>query len=260
MPLLYKYLSSERICDCLPEQGNGTLRATQPSALNDPFECSVRGPLLTEYDNKVSNNLSAINPASPVSERDIARAREKYGSLYVRELLTRQLSARFGIISFSTDLRLPLMWSHYTTDGSGFAVGYDMDQLRNLDCGAILKPVEYFPRPPSLLLSEEIDETILIPFLCLKSCDWSYEKEWRLIVDVSETMGTEGRDRRGFQVNVIRIPDTAVKRVYCTERTPPYLVERIQSRLEDSRNLYGAERVTKLVLSDDKYGYEEEEG
>ena len=38
MDLLYKYVSAERALTCLPEIGDGTLRATQPSALNDPFE------------------------------------------------------------------------------------------------------------------------------------------------------------------------------------------------------------------------------
>ena len=41
LDLLYKYVSAERALTCLPEIGDGTLRATQPSALNDPFECSV---------------------------------------------------------------------------------------------------------------------------------------------------------------------------------------------------------------------------
>ena len=39
--VLYKYMTSERALTCLPEVGDGTLRATQPAALNDPFECAV---------------------------------------------------------------------------------------------------------------------------------------------------------------------------------------------------------------------------
>ena len=133
-----------------------------------------------------------------------------------------------------------------------------MEQLRNLDSGGSLKPVEYHPKPPSLLGSWEIDETTLIPFLCLKSSDWSYEKEWRLIVDVMKTIKTKEKDKRDFRVNVISIPNIAVKRVYCTERTPTCVVKKIQRHLGDSKNCYGVERVTKLVLSNERYGYEEE--
>ena len=38
MKTLYKYMIAERVLTCLPEVGDGTLRATQPATLNDPFE------------------------------------------------------------------------------------------------------------------------------------------------------------------------------------------------------------------------------
>ena len=41
MDVLYKYVTHTRALTCIPEVGDGTLRATQPAALNDPFECAV---------------------------------------------------------------------------------------------------------------------------------------------------------------------------------------------------------------------------
>ena len=41
MEILYKYVTANRALTCIPEVGDGTLRATQPAALNDPFECAV---------------------------------------------------------------------------------------------------------------------------------------------------------------------------------------------------------------------------
>ena len=38
---LYKYMTAERVLSCLPKIGDGALRATQPAALNDLFECGV---------------------------------------------------------------------------------------------------------------------------------------------------------------------------------------------------------------------------
>ena len=46
MKTLYKYMIAERVLTCLPEVGDGTLRATQPAALNDPFECAVRAAFI----------------------------------------------------------------------------------------------------------------------------------------------------------------------------------------------------------------------
>ena len=41
--ILYKYVSAEQVQTCLPEVGDGTLRATQPSVLNDPLQCRTLG-------------------------------------------------------------------------------------------------------------------------------------------------------------------------------------------------------------------------
>ena len=49
--------------------------------------------------------------------------------------MSRQLSRRFGVIAFASSPFHPLMWSHYTVDGSGFVIAYDVEELRNL-CAA----------------------------------------------------------------------------------------------------------------------------
>ena len=132
--ILYKYMTAERILMCLPEVGDGTLRATQPAALNDPFECAVQMGTVTpeDDDQQLAKALSDIHGTSRVTESDVHREKCCSGSFYLRNLLTRQLSQRFGIVSFSTDPRHPLMWSHYTRDGSGFVIGYSANRLISL--------------------------------------------------------------------------------------------------------------------------------
>ena len=60
MDILYKYVPAERVLACLPEVGNGTLRATQPSALNDPFECSVARLFRDQDEGKASESLAHV--------------------------------------------------------------------------------------------------------------------------------------------------------------------------------------------------------
>ena len=123
MEIFYKYVSAERVLTCLPEVGDGTLRATQPAALNDPMECAVVAG--SQRGNQEGGNgdlaetLARINTATPVSESAVTKARDTYGSLFLKELLAKQLSQRFGIVSFASNPRHPLMWAHYTVDGSG---------------------------------------------------------------------------------------------------------------------------------------------
>ena len=79
MDILYKYVPAERVLACLPEVGNGTLRATQPSALNDPFECSVARLFRDQDEGKASESLahvlSSINPTSRLRKKGKALSR-----------------------------------------------------------------------------------------------------------------------------------------------------------------------------------------
>lgn len=265
MKVLYKYMTAERVLTCLPEIGDGTLRATQPAALNDPFECAVRMGVARskedEDNRQLADALSNINRANVVTDRDVRKEKFHSGSLYVRNLLTKQLSQRFGIVSFATDPRHPLMWSHYTRDGSGFVVGYAVEPLRRLvPDPERLRPVTYRAELERLygygVLGDS--EENLNALLSLKSDHWSYESEWRLIIELDDTIGTGQQDAQGQPINLIRVPNQAVVSVFYTERTPRTTVDQIRVRVEDPRNRYSANRLTKLAMSPSRYGYEEE--
>ena len=238
------------------------MRATQPSSLNDPFECAVTRRFVEKNESdgnkKLCRVLTCINGTSPVSECDVIEARDRYGSLYLRELLSRQLSQRFGVVSLATNPRHPLMWSHYTTDGSGFAIGYDVEQLRTLGSReGCLQPVRYGRKPIPILDYPVLNEENMNSLLSYKSEHWSYEKEWRLIVELDETIGTGRKDQLNQPINLLRVPNTAVTSVYYTERTPNETVIEIRRRLEDTNNRYQTEHCTKLVLSEKTFGYED---
>ena len=94
-------------------------------------------------------------------------------------------------------------------------------------------------------------------FLSMKSDHWSYEREWRLILELNETIGTGLKDRHDQPINLVRVPNHAVVSVYYTERTPPETVDLVSARLANPNNRYGVTCATKLVLSAERYGYEE---
>ena len=281
MDILYKYVTADRALACLPEVGDGSLRATQPSALNDPFECALSFIVVNrngtavesdetdeeELDRAYARGLTNINKDSPVAPCEVRKARKKYGSLFGRELTASQLSKRFGIVSLSEDHRNLLMWSHYTTDGSGFVIGYDAQQLQKfVGPNAHLKRVEYgtklFPVGVSLddagvgPIKEPSDLPWYIP-LALKSEHWEYEREWRLIVELNHTIGTGKTDHRHQPINIVRVPNEAVVSVHYTERTPHQAVYEVCKRLADPNNRYTAKQPRKLVLDPDSYAYRE---
>ena len=114
---LYKYMTPQRALNCIPEVDDGTLRATQPAALNDPFECAVATAYVfedeAEEDRELAKVLTEINENKPISAIEVLTARIEYGSLFTRQLLSDQISTRFGIVSFTANPHHPLMWSLY---------------------------------------------------------------------------------------------------------------------------------------------------
>ena len=244
--------------------GDGTLRATQPAALNDPFECAVATAYVfedeAEEDHELAKVLTEINENKPISAIEVLTARIEYGSLFTRQLLSDQISTRFGIVSFTANPHHPLMWSLYTTDGSGFVIGYDMSQLRKLS-GPVgeLRAVQYNDQPPMFIgpVAFSQPQSNIPALLSLKSNHWSHEEEWRLIVELNKTVGTGQTDQHGLPINLVQIPNEAVVAVFYTERTPGQAVQRIRARLADPNNRYQAENPRKLILSSTSYEYEE---
>ena len=264
MDVLYKYVSPKRALTCIPEVGDGTLRATQPAALNDPFECAVRTLYIfreeAEENLELASVLTEINKSKPVTAEDVHRARKDYGSSFTRQLFTQQISTRFGIVSFTAHHRHPLMWSHYTTDGSGFVIGYNVAALHKLSGHEEwLRAVTYSRQPPPIVgpIVLVSPESNLPGLLSSKDDHWSYENEWRLIVELNSTIGTGQTDQHGQPINLVQVPNEAVVSVYYTERTPHKSLKMIRDRLADKNNRYRAGNPRKLILSSTSYDYEE---
>ena len=261
MKLLYKYITAERILNCLPQIGNGTLRATRVASLNDPFECAMVVGMRSMTDSQgiaeASEILSSLNPTTPVTEGDVKEAMSDHGTLYVQHLAAKQLSQRFGIISFSTEYNDPLMWALYTGDGSGFVIGYDAEQLKPL-C-EVLAPVIYEPRPFLLSVYDSLShQENIYTLLRLKGHQWTHENEWRMVVRLDKTIGLGTEDRHHQPINVLPIPNEAVKTVHYTERTPEDTVKLIQKRLGADVNRYSA-TLRLLVMSETQFSYQEKD-
>lgn len=262
---LFKYVSAERALQCITEKGRGALRATQPCALNDPFEFNFVKAFVDDDDTRRDKNLSSIltglYPSTPISVDDVSAARGEFGSMAERELFLMQISQRYGIVSFAEDPMNPLMWAHYTSDASGFVIGYEVEPLKEAVASVegVLAPVEYQKHLTPILDNNVITDENILVLLTKKSCHWGYEKEWRLIVRLKKTVDTGRTDEKGCSVCLFEIPNTCVTEIYYTERTPLDAVESIQKRLGDAGNRYRVQSMRKLILSDKEYAYQMEQ-
>ncbi len=263
--VLYKYLTAERAVKALPENGNGALRATPPAALNDPLECATRcSAVYPSDDREVSVMIEALNSIVPehgLTSSEVQLSRRQLGTQAWNELLRKQLSLRFGVVSFSESALHPLLWAHYADSSAGVVIGYRVSTLKEIIRGfEQLGAVKYFKEPPFTLGHKFFkNESNLHAVLLTKASYWEYEQEWRLTLELRNTVGTGTIDGAKYSVNICPIPNEAVTKVYYTERTPNAMVKAIKARLGNRNNRFTADAPRKLILASDRYGYEEED-
>jgi hypothetical protein len=94
------------------------------------------------------------------------------------------------ICSFSEIPDSTLLWAHYADQSKGFCVGYNLKELNN-DLTELLLPVRYndslIEVDDTFFEGREINKSFLMNSLTLKSLDWQYEKEWRLLLLAEST-------------------------------------------------------------------------
>jgi|GEM_PF-4924000 len=93
---------------------------------------------------------------------------------------------KIGVSCLTQKIHSPTMWGHYSGNGKGFALEYDIQENRK---GITIHEVIYSPMRPiidtEILFMSKVDQqglNKLYEKCCLtKYVDWGFEKEWRLI-------------------------------------------------------------------------------
>ena len=82
-------------------------------------------------------------------------------------------------------------------------------------------------------------EPVPLSELCVKSTDWAYEQETRIIRKLSECVDSNVIDNRGFPVYVQALSQNCIKHIALGERTT----------VDNQREIYGLVRDTDIGLS-----------
>ena len=139
---------------------------------------------------------------------NIRKDSEEHAEIFV-QLACKKLHELFGVICFSGTLKDPVLWSHYADRHRGIVIEVDhyIDPQRiievkytnerpTLDASQLGNP-DYFPS----VWREKITQLI-----GRKSPGWSYEQEWRSIIELKQCEA-----RNGFYFTPI--PPDFVKRI-----------------------------------------------
>ncbi|NUN24385.1 MAG: DUF2971 domain-containing protein [Candidatus Jettenia caeni] len=182
--VVYKYYSfNEYSLDALL---TNRVWLSKPSSFNDPFDCALTRDIIAH--NKERDAYFEAMRSMPGKEKDmsaISRAPVPEWVLSVGISDLRNKLDSIGVCSFSEQNKSILMWSHYADRHRGFCIEYDCSYGSSLH--SELQRVEYANRIPLITIKDynrsdnEKKKAYVARLAILKSPEWSYEKEWRLV-------------------------------------------------------------------------------
>ena len=180
---------------------------SDPKKFNDPLDCSpivINDLELNDLEKlccaMIVKNDSASKPSELLNNfkydcqecDDIDQQKASY-TYQIENEIKKQLDLIMktkGVLSLSSNVNSPLMWSHYADEHRGISLEYDMDtsvydRPKEIDYNA--------PRGISAKLiaefilrgSEKAGEDIEFQYFFTKANEWKYECEWRSISDAS---------------------------------------------------------------------------
>ena len=209
---LYKYVTFEGLRRMLA----GTVRFTQPSGFNDPFELLPEVVMPLAEPNRRINvqfDLFGKRREPPVGEVDVIPDGQGSGDPTSRDIV-QQLNNIIGFLCLSKNAESLLMWSHYAEQYAGAVIEFDAAH----DFFAHPITIEYRSRRPRKLLDVYLtNEPIPLSELCVKSEQWDYEEEVRIVRHLNECKEV-GKDVRGFPVFTQDLPIEAIKTITLGER------------------------------------------
>ena len=208
MHSLYKYVNLEGLRRILA----GSLRFTQPSAFNDPFELlpEIVMPVgETERPINLQFDLLAPRRNPPVGE--VTDVPDGYVSSdpTSRDIIF-QLNSVIGFFCLSRSCDSLLMWSHYADQYAGAVIEFDADH----EFFTHPIEIEYRPVRPKRHLNVYLTgEPIPLSELCVKSDQWEYEGEVRIVRSLANCENLGKSDPRGFPIYTQPLPIEAIKSV-----------------------------------------------
>lgn len=240
--LTYKFLSPDRATYF----SDGLLRATPPSAMNDPFECV---PVLSleeshavveqyiemkraEILNDVINGRGSRPGAYEEFEQwergirnDLVANPAKLRDFFF-ERGVKNLDAKIGLLCLSRRWDNALMWAHYAASHSGFCVGFDRTHafFNSESADERLRDVVYSAQRVRVPLTQGTPIDFEVMFT--KSRDWEYEHEERQLLLLSQASVTVPRSP--YPIHLFSVPLDAVREIILGARAATPVVDAVR--------------------------------
>lgn len=195
----YKYRAAETLDRDLGIITDSQIFYSNPSQFNDPFDCAATSVSMDRNSRTlfIQKLLASQNPDIPEEWRttllealDDDALSDSMVDRVLRSGYLEKHMTKYGILSLSSEIDNLLLWAHYASSHSGYAIEFDITQVvrrhkpsqtsypdNYFEYNLMPSPVNYGrERPASISATNELTE----PFYH-KSDEWCYEKEYRVI-------------------------------------------------------------------------------
>ncbi len=174
---LYRYYSLDENFDSIFKKGE--LWFSSPKDFNDPFDFRV----INHNDYEISDIISFVSrngENNPIEANIFAQAvieKSSYFNQKVNKVINKRLSNKL-VCCFTTKSDNLLMWSHYADKHRGVCLKFSPRLDSNLFTK--LYAVEYSKNSGNYDFINKMEESFN-KVITLKSIDWSYEEEFRVV-------------------------------------------------------------------------------
>lgn len=185
---LYKYCSFDVNDYSLNNLLNSRVYLKNPNKFNDPFDSLYsivvdKNTVLDDALNtlKLTNNEDTYRRIKEEIEKNKSKVLNTLDTMMSESVINECNSYRnkTWVTCFSEVYDSILMWSHYADNHTGFCIEYDFSKaFQNI---SILSPVLYIDKLYNISEHTFNGKGLMVSSL-LKSSEWKYEKEWRLVV------------------------------------------------------------------------------
>jgi DUF2971 family protein len=161
--------------------------------------------------------------------------------------MQERFGKKFGILSLAESPANLLMWAHYGDSHKGFVIEFDaadkfFDQRQSpVDTLRYVRKIEYSIDRPAITLFDPAEddvahaERMVAATLLTKGQDWSYEREWRLILPLDEPEA-HPREVRG-EVHLFPVAPSAITAVILGSRCSEELRAAVNEALTSHEEL-----------------------
>lgn len=193
------------------------LRASDPRSFNDPFEFKI-AVNFDAADDVARARFKADNPQSSDDEFISWWSNlDKPSDWFANQATRQNLLSNFGVACFTEQCQNHLMWSHYANNHTGFCIGYDEALVIQNPAVVASGRVQYSSESPIHRFFSEPLEELLRKAVFVKSQEWCYECEFRVIFD---------------KQGILSLAADSIKEVILGCRAYPELREYVNNRLE----------------------------